>query len=125
MVEPLGRRAEEESGSWRLKTETGDPPTTVELETDPKQICSTDGKLRMSRGTGRMQRGRRWQMAHNRRCEREAGWVFMTDGVFWAGLCSPHTQSSTPSTESAADWGTTSFVRTGQTDSSEVNATHA
>ncbi len=69
--------------------------------------------------------GRRWQMAHKRRWEREAGWVFMTDCVFWVGLCSPHTQSATPSTESAADRGTTSLVRTGQTDSSEVNATHA
>ncbi len=34
MVEPLGRRAEVESGSRRLEAETGDPPTSMKQETD-------------------------------------------------------------------------------------------
>lgn len=33
-MEPLGRRAKAESEPWRSEAETGDPPTTVELETD-------------------------------------------------------------------------------------------
>ncbi len=44
-VEPLGRRAEAESGSW----ETGNfQPRWSWRLTGLQQICSTDGRLRMS-----------------------------------------------------------------------------
>ncbi len=51
--------------------------------------------------------------------EREAGWEFVTDQVFWADVCSPHVTKHDSQYRECGGLGNDLVVVTGQTDSSK------
>ncbi len=93
MVEPMGRWAEVESRTQRLRRRQGILQSWCRWRlADPWQTHNTDGGLRLSWGTGIMQqqRGRRWHRTHEGMWEREAGREFRIFRRFW-DVCAAHT----------------------------------
>lgn len=68
-TEPIGRRAEVESGSWRFEVELRDPQSKAELMTlyQGRSEQGAEGRQRRcGRGTGWL-----WQMRREREAERD------------------------------------------------------